>query len=80
MFDDTTTRLSAIQRAVASASPSAFQDAIVVEAGEGRVALLTLDGSSIRLSTDAELTAGDPVGYPPVAEVLGFAGNWYAAR
>ena len=80
MSDNTTTRILAIQRVVACASPSGWRDALVLSATDGIARLATLDGGLVQVSTDAPLAAGDPVAYHPVAEVLALGAEWYAAR
>jgi hypothetical protein len=45
MSDNTTTRILAIQRAVACAPPSGWRDAVVVAVEHGTVQLATLAGS-----------------------------------
>ena len=78
--NDTTTRILAIQRVMACASPSSWRDALVLSAVGGSVELATLNGDVVRISTDAPLAAGDPVAYHPVAEVLALGADWYPAR
>jgi len=78
--NDTTTRILAIQRVMACASPSSWRDALVLSTAGGAVALATLTGEVVRVSTDAPLAAGDPVAYHPVAEVLALGQDWYPAR
>jgi hypothetical protein len=80
MSDNTTTRILAIQRVVACASPSGWRDALVLSATDGIAQLATLEGDLVQVSTDAPLAAGDPVAYHPVAEVLALGAEWYAAR
>ena len=62
-----------IQRTMAGATPSAWRDGLVLEAVGGAVAVAFLDGSVARLRVvgpAAELVAGEPVAYHPVAEIL----------
>lgn len=80
MSDNTTTRILAIQRVVACASPSGWRDAFVVAVEDGSVDLVTFAGATLRLATDAPLAAGEPVAYHPVAEVIALGSEWYAAR
>ena len=80
MSDNTTTRILAIQRVVACASPSGWRDAFVVAVSDGIVELATFSGTTERLATDAPLTVGEPVAFHPVAEVLALGSKWYAAR
>ena len=69
-----------IQRAVATASPSAWSDAMVMCAGDGSVTLAHLDGRVSELLTGAPATVGSPVAFHPVAEVLSVDGAWFPAR
>jgi hypothetical protein len=78
--NDTTTRILAIQRVMACASPSSWRDALVLSAVDGAAELATLAGDVVRVSTDAPLVAGDPVAYHAVAEVLALGTDWYPAR
>lgn len=80
MSDNTTTRILAIQRVVACASPSGWRDAVVVAVEGGSVQLATLAGSIERVTTDAPVFVGEPVGYHPVAEVIALGREWYPAR
>lgn len=78
--DDTTTRILAIQRAMACAAPSGWRDAIVVATAPGMIELVTLDGATLRLASFAPVVAGEPVALHPVAEVLAVGEEWYPAR
>lgn len=78
--NDTTTRILAIQRVMACASPSAWRDAVVVSAADGVVELVTLAGEALRVTSSAPVAAGDPVALHPVAEVLALGTEWYPAR
>jgi hypothetical protein len=72
-----------IQRAMASATPSSWRDALVVHAGTTDVQVAFLDGSIARLRVvgpTVELGAGDPVAYHPVAEILDARGIATTAR
>jgi hypothetical protein len=80
MSDNTTTRILAIQRVVACASPSGWRDAFVVAVEDGIVELATFSGTTERLTTEAPLAVGEPVAFHPVAEVLALGSEWYAAR
>jgi len=80
MSDNTTTRILAIQRVVACASPSGWVDAFVVSVADGSVEVATLTGSIELLTTDAPVVVGEPVGYHPVAEVIALGQEWYSAR
>lgn len=78
--NDTTTRILAIQRVMACASPSSWRDALVLAVVDDVVELVTLSGSTVRVATEAPVAAGDPVAYHPVAEVLALGTDWYPAR
>ncbi len=80
MSDNTTTRILAIQRVVACASPSGWRDALVTSVADGSVEIATLAGVYLRVTTEAPLTVGEPIAYHPVAEVLARGDDWYAAR
>lgn len=80
MSERTTTGILAIQRAIVSASPSGWRDAIVMSAGDGMAAIVTLSGEIRSVFTDAPLNAGDPVALHPVGEVLAAGPDWYSAR
>ena len=76
----TTTRILAIQRVMACASPSGWRDAFVLSAAGGSAELATFAGDVVRVSTEAPLAVGDPVAYHSVAEVLALGTHWYPAR
>ncbi len=80
MSDNTTTRILAIQRVVACASPSGWRDAFVVSVADGSVELATLAGSVELVSTDAPVAVGEPVAYNPLAQVIAQGQEWYSAR
>jgi hypothetical protein len=80
MSDNTTTRILAIQRVVACASPSGWRDAFVVAVTHGVVELTTFAGTLERVITDAPVAVGEPVAYHPVAEVIALGQEWYSAR
>jgi hypothetical protein len=80
MSDNTTTRILAIQRVVACASPSGWRDALVLSVAADGALLATLEGDVVQVSTEAPLAVGDPVAYHPVAEVLALGTEWYSAR
>jgi hypothetical protein len=69
-----------IQEAVATASPSAWRDAVVVTSEPGLVSVALLDGATWDLVTGAELAPGEPVAVHRVAEVLAVGPTWYSAR
>lgn len=80
MSDNTTTRILAIQRVVACASPTGWRDAFVVSVADGAVELATFGGTVERVTTDAPVAVGEPVAYHPVAEVIALGQEWYSAR
>jgi hypothetical protein len=80
MSDHTTTRILAIQRVVACASPSGWRDAVVLSVAEGSIELVTLTGAVETVTTDAPVVVGEPVGFHPVAEVIALGREWYSAR
>ncbi|MEV8359174.1 nuclease [Microbacterium sp. NPDC076895] len=62
-----------IQRAMASANPSAWTDGLVTDASGTEVTIALLTGAPLRLRVvgpAVELVAGEPVAYHPVAELL----------
>lgn len=69
-----------VQRAVASAWPSAWIDAVVMCAGGGEAELATLAGERIVLDAHTRVAAGEPVAFHPVAEVLSADGELIRAR
>lgn len=69
-----------IQEVVASASPSAWRDGLVVEQGDAQVTVALLDGELRVLTTRATPQPGEPVAVHPVAELLAVGDVWYAAR
>lgn len=69
-----------IQAAVATASPSAWRDGLVVSRSPGTVTVAHLDGGTSVLTTRAAPELGEPVAVHPVAEVVAIGGAWYAAR
>lgn len=80
MSDSTTTRILAIQRVVACASPTGWLDAFVISVAGDLVELATLAGSIEQVTTDAPVGVGEPVGYHAVAEVIALGQEWYTAR
>jgi hypothetical protein len=60
-----------IQEVVASASPSAWRDGLVVAQVDGELRVLT---------TRATPQPGEPAAVHPVAGLLAVGGAWYAAR
>lgn len=69
-----------IQEVVATASPTAWRDGIVVAQGDALVTVALLDGGTRTLATRAAPGAGEPVAVHPVAELLAVGGVWFAAR
>jgi hypothetical protein len=69
-----------IQEVVASASPSAWRDGLVVEQGDAQVTVALLDGELRVLTTRATPQPGEPAAVHPVAGLLAVGGAWYAAR
>lgn len=62
-----------IQRVMAAANPSAWQDGLVIGASGAEVTIALLDGATLRLRVvgpAVELVADEPVAYHPVAELL----------
>lgn len=78
--NDTTTRILAIQRVMACASPSAWRDGIVASVVDGIVEIATLAGATHTVVTEAPVAVGEPVALHPVAEVLALGDDWYPAR
>jgi hypothetical protein len=78
--DKTTQDVLPVQRAVASAWPSAWIDAVVMCAGAATVELATLTGERVVLEAQARAAAGEPVAFHPVAEVLATGGTLVRAR
>jgi hypothetical protein len=69
-----------IQEVVATASPSAWRDGLVVAREQDATTVVLLDGGVRVLSTRAAPGPGEPVAVHPVAEVLAVGGAWYSAR
>jgi hypothetical protein len=62
-----------IQQAMAGATPSAWRDGLVLEASGNELSVAFLDGDVVTLrafDAIAELGAGEPVAFHPVAEIL----------
>jgi hypothetical protein len=79
MNEPTTTGILAIQRVVASAYPSAWQDAIVTSVEPGRVGIADLSGGLGEIAVDARVGVGEPVAYHPVAGILSVGPTWHVA-
>ena len=69
-----------IQEAVATASPSAWRDGIVLSREPGTISVALLDGGATVLATRAAPAIGEPVAVHLVAEVVALGGAWYSAR
>ena len=69
-----------IQEAVATASPSAWRDGIVIARETATLTVALLDGGTTVLATRAAPAVGEPVAVHLVAEVVAQGGAWYAAR
>lgn len=80
MPNHTPTDVLPIQRAVATASPSAWRDALVVSRAGDALTVAMLDGRVRTLSTLAPAATGEPVAVHPVAEVVAVGDAWYSAR
>lgn len=80
MLNRTPVDVLPIQAAVATASPSAWRDALVASHAGDALTVALLDGQVWVLSTLAAAAPGEPVAVHPVAEVLAVGGAWYSAR
>ncbi len=70
-----------IQLAVASASPSSWEDAIVVDAGTGWVEIVAVANDQHRvLVTTARAEFGEPVAVHPIAELISVGVERHTAR
>ena len=69
-----------IQEAVATASPRAWHDGLVVAREPGTVTVALLGGGATVLATRAAPAIGEPVAVHLVAEVVALGGAWYSAR
>jgi hypothetical protein len=69
-----------IQEAVATASPSAWRDGLVVSQEPGALTVALLDGHVAELATLAAPAPGEPVAVHLVAGVVALGGAWYSAR
>ena len=69
-----------IQEAVATASPRAWRDGIVLSREPGTITVALLDGGVTVLATRAAAETGEPVAVHLVAEVVALGGAWYSAR
>lgn len=80
MSDKTTPDVLPVQRAVASAWPSAWIDALVMCADHTGLLLSSISGELIAVDARARVSAGEPVAFHPVAEVLAIRGELVRAR
>ena len=80
MPNRTRINLLPIQEAVATASPGAWRDGLVVSREPGTLTVALLDGGATVLVTAAAPAIGEPVAVHPVAEVVALGGAWYSAR
>ncbi|WP_309069269.1 hypothetical protein [Microbacterium sp.] len=80
MSENTTQDVLPVQRAVVSAWPSAWIDALVMCTDASGVALSTLTGEVLAIDVRARVSAGEPVAFHPVAEVLSVGGRLIRAR
>jgi hypothetical protein len=69
-----------VQEVVATASPSAWRDGLVVAPGAAPGTVARLAGDLHVLTTRAAPRPGEPVAVHPVAGLLALGGVWYAAR
>lgn len=69
-----------VQRAVAQASPSFWQDLIVTARSADQVEAVALDGARYRLVTSAEPQIGEPIAVHSIAELLARGGELSTAR
>ncbi|RMI06931.1 nuclease [Cellulomonas triticagri] len=69
-----------IQAVVATASPSAWRDGLVLAQADAQVTVALLDGEVHDLVTGATPQPGEPVALHPVAGLLAVGGAWFAAR
>lgn len=69
-----------MQRAVATAWPSAWIDAFVTAVDADGFALVSLDGDRIAVDAHVDLGGGEPVAFHPVAELLAVGGELVRAR
>ena len=70
-----------IQIAVANASPSAWQDLIVIAVGDGWIEAVSIHDDSTRLlATTARLAVGEPISTHPVAELLSIGAERHSGR
>ncbi|WP_203137710.1 hypothetical protein [Microbacterium sp. JZ31] len=80
MSENTTQDVLPVQRAVVSAWPSAWIDALVMCTDASGVVLSTLAGDALAIDVRARVSAGEPVAFHPVAEVLSVGGELIRAR
>ncbi|MEL5992084.1 hypothetical protein ACOKGD_11080 [Microbacterium phosphatis] len=80
MSDKTTQEVLPVQRAVVSAWPSAWIDALVMCADAQGLLISTIAGELVSLEAHAAVAPGEPVAFHPVAEVLSVGGRLIRAR
>ena len=80
MSERATSGILPIQRAVATAFPTAWRDAIVASVHDDVVTIVSMSGETIDVVTSASLTVGEPVSFHAVAEVLALGAEWHPAR
>ncbi|WP_345751236.1 hypothetical protein [Microbacterium rhizophilus] len=80
MSENTTQDVLPVQRAVVSAWPSAWIDALVMCADASGAVLTTLAGDALGVDARARVSVGEPVAFHPVAEVLSVGGELIRAR
>ena len=83
MSRQSTDAVSPIQLVMAGANPLAWQDAIVLAAGDAVVTLALLEGVVLELrvvGAPVDLATGEPVAYHPVAELLAAGDRRVTAR
>ncbi|MER7796965.1 nuclease [Microbacterium sp. NPDC096154] len=80
MSNRATQEVLPVQRAVASAWPSAWIDALVMCSDASGIALATLAGDDLAVDAIVSLAPGEPVAFHPVAEVLAVGGTLVRAR
>jgi hypothetical protein len=70
-----------IQERVASASPGAWRDGIVVASANGHITFAPFDGEleTVWNHDDLDLTAGEPLAWHPVAGLIAAGGQYRSA-
>lgn len=80
MSDKTTPEVLPLQRAVVSAWPSAWIDALVMCSDARGLLIGSISGELISIDAQAQVEPGEPVAFHPVAEVLSVGGQLVRAR